>query len=439
MPPLKVLIMDNYGSDFTRIAKALRPFGLAIMWTESLNDGLNLLAQAKPVMVLVGQNLEGLKDPTDLLSVIQAKRLPTQLVVMSPEPNFEKSMDWVADGVFSVIRSPISIERLRRLTQRILDNLGLYRSLVLCEAKRDVPSDLFIYKSLAGHAEVKPLLETICDTAMSLTGAGRAHAWTGVDLDQNTAVNVAKGDLKLIGEFETKVDFQWMGRQLATLKLVFPNRLSEATFTEASLGELVYAGSMFLSHAVKLEEALMLASKDPLTGLANRRVFLDSLNREFFQAKRHDSPLSLLTLDLDLFKNVNDTYGHQTGDEVLKWVSAAISGVVRLGDLPARTGGEEFSILLPRTNLEQGAIIAQRLRDALAESPLPECCPERIRPTVSQGLASLEHFLVNSPQDLIYWSDQAMYLAKRQGRDTVRLVTELSGNTNYQDVQYVFQ
>jgi diguanylate cyclase (GGDEF)-like protein len=439
MPPVKVLIIDNYGPDFNLIAKALRPFGLALMWTESLNDGLNLLAQAKPAMLLVGQNLEGLKNPADLLDVIQSKRLPTQLVVMTPEPNFERAMDWVNDGVFSVISSPISIDRLRRITQRIIDDLSLYRSLVISEAKNDKPSDLFIYKSLAGHTEIKPLLESICDTAMSLTGAGRANAWTGADLDQSNPISVNKGDNKLMGQFERMLEFRWMGRHLASMKLVFNERAMEEDLDKALIEELVFASSLFLSHAVKLDEALMMASKDPLTGLSNRRVFLDTLNLEFFQSKRHNSPLSLLTLDLDHFKNVNDTYGHQTGDEILKWLSGVISSVVRQGDLAARIGGEEFSILLPRTGLEQAVVLAQRLKAALADSPLPDNCPISIRPTISQGLAGLEHFLVNTPQDLIYWSDQAMYLAKKEGRDTIRQITELSGTNHYQDVQYVFQ
>ncbi|MDR2387277.1 MAG: diguanylate cyclase [Deltaproteobacteria bacterium] len=439
MPPLKVLIMDNYGPDFNRVARALRPFGLALMWTESLKDGLNLMAQAKPIMVLVGQNLPELSDPKDLLSVIQAKRLPTQLVVMSPEPNFDQAMDWVADGVFSVISSPVNIERLRKVTQKILDNLCLYESLVESKAKNDKPSELLIYKTLAGHTEVKPMLETLCDTAMTLTGAGFTKAWTGADLDQINPINVFKGNEKLEGGFEKTLDFHWMGRHLASLKMAFPNGVSQDDLDRGLLDELAFAGSLFLSHAVKLDEALILASKDPLTGLSNRRVFLETLNRDFFQSKRHSSPLTLLTLDLDHFKDVNDTYGHQTGDEILKWLSGVITSVVRLGDLAARTGGEEFSILLPRTNLEQGTSLAKRLKEALSETPLPENCPQMVRPTISQGLASLEHFLVKEPQDLIYWSDQAMYLAKREGRDTIKQVTELSGNNHYQDVQYVFQ
>jgi diguanylate cyclase (GGDEF)-like protein len=431
--------MDNYSPDMNKIALALRPFGLALMWTESLDDGLDLLAKAQPLMVLVGQNLEGLKDPTDLLKVIHSKRLPTQLVVISPNPDFEQAMDWITEGVYSVISSPISVERLKRLTERILDNYHLFESLVLTETWDDNPSDLFIYKSLSGHTEIKPLLESICSAALSLTGAGRAEAWTGDDITQANQVSVIKGDSKLTGHFDKTLDFGWMGRHLASLKLVFRQGTTEETLNKKVLDELVFASSLFLSHAVKLDEALMLASKDPLTGLSNRRVFLETLNREFYLSKRHNTPLSLLTLDLDHFKSVNDTYGHQVGDEILKWLSEVISGVVRLEDLPCRTGGEEFTLILPQTNIEQATILAQRLKDALAVCPLPESCPELIRPTISQGLANSDHFLVSSPKDLIYWSDQAMYLAKQEGRDTIRQVTDLSGNNQYQDVQYVFQ
>jgi diguanylate cyclase (GGDEF)-like protein len=409
------------------------------MWTESLSDGLNLLAQAKPVMVLVGEKLQGLKDPKDLLSVIRAKRLVTQLLVISREPDFDRAMDWVADGVFSVLSSPLSMGRLRDMTKRILDGFSLYQSLVANEIKGERPADLYIYKNLAGHTDIKPLLETMCETALSLTGASRAQAWTGTDLDQSSQFAVTHGDIDMIGEFEKKLDFDWMGRNLASMRLIFADRSAENSLDKAVLGELIFVGSLFLSHAVKLDEALKLASRDPLTGLSNRRVFLESLNQEFFQAKRHNSPLTLLTMDLDHFKNVNDTYGHQTGDELLKWLSGVITKSVRLGDIAARIGGEEFSILLPRTSIEQGNVLAQRLKEALASTPLPESCPDHIRPTISQGLASLNHFLVNTPQDLIYWSDQAMYLAKRDGRDTIRQVRDISGTNQYQDVQYVFQ
>ncbi|MDR1109472.1 MAG: diguanylate cyclase [Deltaproteobacteria bacterium] len=439
MTSKKVLIMDKYGPDFGRIAKALRPFGLALMWTESLKEGLDLLAQARPALLLAGQNLEGLADPTDLLGVIQAKRLPTQMVVIGQEPDFDRAMDWVAEGVFAVLRSPVQVGRLRRLAGRILDNLGLFETMIQAEAKGQEPGDLLIYKSLAGHTDVGPLLEAICDTAMGLTGADRVEAFTGPGAPQGSHMSVSRGDLRPSEGHGKTIDFRWMGSHLASVRLIFAQKVAADGLRQSSLDELSFAGALFLGQAFRLEEALMMASRDPLTGLANRRVFLDAINREYCLAKRHASPLSLLTLDLDHFKNVNDTFGHQTGDEVLKWVSGVIMEVVRQGDLPARIGGEEFSVILPRTSLDQAAILAQRLKDALAATPLPGRCPELAKPTVSQGLACIEHFLVNSPQDLIYCSDQAMYLAKREGRDTVRLATDLAGKNFFQDAQYVFQ
>jgi diguanylate cyclase (GGDEF)-like protein len=430
--------MDKYGPDFNVIARALRPYGVGLMWTESLSDGLSLLTRAKPALVLVGRNLPGLNDPTDLLGVIQAERLPTQVVVLDENPDFDESMDLVADGVFSVLASPVSMERLRRTAGRVLENHALFQTLLSSGAADHDPGDLYIYKNLAGHMEIRPLLEAFCATAMKISGAVGVEVRTMAELGDMSQVTVALGRTKRDVQREHNVDLAWLGRHLAAATLYFDEAAPSASLALRSFDELVFAGSLFLGQAVRFEETIKMASRDPLTGLCNRRVYLEAIAREYQQARRHNSPLSLLTLDLDHFKRINDTYGHQTGDEVLKWLAGVVKSVIRSGDLAARTGGEEFSIILPRTNLEQASVMAERLKQALAVSPMPPQLAA-MRPTISQGLASLEHFLVNSSQDLIYWSDQAMYLAKREGRDTIRQIADLSMNSNYQDVQYVFQ
>jgi diguanylate cyclase (GGDEF)-like protein len=294
-----------------------------------------------------------------------------------------------------------------------------------------------VYKRLAGHMEAAPTLQALCETAKDLAGGIGAEA--AVEIEGGRTLTAFCGAIGGRLEASLSLPLAWMGRDLGHLRIFFEGPMEAAAVDQALAGDLVEAGSMFLGQAVRFDEAVKMASRDPLTGLCNRRIFIETLDREFKQAKRHNSPLSLLALDLDHFKNVNDTYGHQTGDEILKWLASALSRVVRSGDLPARVGGEEFAVILPRTNLEQAAALAQRLQDVLLETPLPTSVPDLMRPTISQGLASLEHFLVNSTQDLIYWSDQAMYLAKREGRNTFRVVSDLPGKTNFQDVHHVFQ
>ncbi|MDR1050506.1 MAG: diguanylate cyclase [Deltaproteobacteria bacterium] len=438
MSVVKVLVMGNYGPDFNRVARALRPFGLGLMWTESLKDGLGLLPRARPALLIVGDDLPGLKNPADILNVIEAERLPTQVVVVAKDPDFDRSMDMVADGVFSVVSSPVDVPRLRRVAGRVLANHSLYETLVDRGAADHNPGSLFIYKSLAGHMEVRPLMEAICSTARQTTGASRVEAWRREDDEPGHQTVFSSGPVRDKSEFDLTLELAWLEGPLATVSLSFESAGNRDSLDPKTLDELTFACSLFLSQALRFEEAINMASRDPLTGMCNRRVFLETINREYCQARRHQSSLSLLTLDLDHFKNVNDTYGHQTGDEILKWLAGVVQSVVRSGDLAARTGGEEFSIVMPRTNLEQARNLALRLRQALALTPLPPGL-QAVRPTISQGLAGIEHFLVNSPQDLIYLSDQAMYLAKREGRDTIRQAADLPGNTKFQDVQYVFQ
>jgi diguanylate cyclase (GGDEF)-like protein len=188
--------------------------------------------------------------------------------------------------------------------------------------------------------------------------------------------------------------------------------------------EVVSAVSAALGSVAKYKKAVDLAARDGLTGLYNRRIFNDVLQREFSQAQRHNYPLSLLSLDLDHFKSVNDNFGHQTGDLVLRAVAEVIAKVARSTDLPARIGGEEFAIILPHTSQIQAGHLAGRLRHILTESDF-NLSGTVFRQTVSQGVAGLEHFLVKTPEDMVYWADQALYLAKREGRDTIRLATDL--------------
>jgi diguanylate cyclase (GGDEF)-like protein len=164
-----------------------------------------------------------------------------------------------------------------------------------------------------------------------------------------------------------------------------------------------------------------LANTDDQTGLYNHRYFYQRLEEEFKRADRYGSDLSLILLDIDHFKQVNDTYGHQQGDAVLRELAAVLHRTIRETDLLARYGGEEFAVLLPETNLAGTYQQAERLRrqvkahyfEALMGKPL----------TISCGVACLpfatETFTVpRQRQDaLISWADQALYTAKRGGRD----------------------
>ena len=160
-----------------------------------------------------------------------------------------------------------------------------------------------------------------------------------------------------------------------------------------------------------------LATTDSLTGLRNRRYFMETASQEFERARRYQTPLSLLMLDADHFKSINDRYGHPVGDEALKALAEHGRRQLREVDLFARMGGEEFAILLPQTDFTAARAVAERLRQTIAEQ-LVTAEGNLVHFTVSIGLAQLEASTTNL-DDLLRQADAALYQAKENGRNRV--------------------
>jgi diguanylate cyclase (GGDEF)-like protein len=165
-----------------------------------------------------------------------------------------------------------------------------------------------------------------------------------------------------------------------------------------------------------------LAIRDSLTGLYNRREFERLLNDEIHRFRRHGHPVSLLIIDIDHFKQINDRYGHQVGDEALRTVADIITNESRTGDVIARYGGEELAVILPETGAENATILAERTCQAIAEFPVMISPKEVIPITVSIGAATVPDN-ANAARDLVTAADLAMYEAKRNGRNCVRSAT----------------
>jgi diguanylate cyclase (GGDEF)-like protein len=165
------------------------------------------------------------------------------------------------------------------------------------------------------------------------------------------------------------------------------------------------------------ERLSQLAVTDSLTGLANRRALLESMNREIERSKRHAHPLAIIMFDIDRFKAINDLHGHAAGDRVLQRVAELATGVVRSGDMLARYGGEEFLLLAPETDRSQALQLAERIRMALhaAEVLVDQTT---IRFTASFGIASLNEDNRDA-SGIIARADQALYRAKEGGRNRV--------------------
>ncbi|ADC71893.1 diguanylate cyclase [Thioalkalivibrio sp. K90mix] len=197
---------------------------------------------------------------------------------------------------------------------------------------------------------------------------------------------------------------------LVTLLLLHYVRVSRRLRQEAALRQEVEA-----TLRQQQEELVRLASTDALTGVWNRQKFKTEAEHEVARAERYNLPLSLIFLDLDYFKEVNDRYGHATGDAILREMCQRLQACLRESDRLGRWGGEEFLILVPHADSDRAALLAEKLRQAIADTPAAHGQPM----SISLGVVSREPG--DALEDLVRKADAALYRAKARGRNRVEV------------------
>jgi len=246
--------------------------------------------------------------------------------------------------------------------------------------------------------------------------------WQMPEMDGLTLCRILKGTeetrfthvlmLSARGETEAKVIGLETGADDYLVKPVEPVELKARVKVGLRLQRALF------ELAAKNEILEKLALTDPLTGLANRRAFQQALEAELSRVARHGRPASLLFLDLDHFKGVNDAHGHAVGDEVLAAFALVLKRGSRRGDLAARIGGEEFAVLLPTTGVVPAGLVAERIRRATETRPLGRAVSVPV--TVSIGLTSTEgQAQPPAAEELLRRADAALYRAKAEGRNRV--------------------
>ena len=253
--------------------------------------------------------------------------------------------------------------------------------------------------------ELTPLLQTFChETARIVPCDSVSYE------NENRLLNYQTGEKKA---HKCSYQLELEGQILGTVECSrsMPFSMKEMELMERLLSLLIYP----LRNALLYQKAVAEAHRDPLTGISNRAAFDEALKREICSFKRHLTSFSLLVIDIDFFKNINDTYGHITGDTVLRGVAERIRDTVRRSDEVFRYGGEEFVVLLSNTDAEGARFIAERIRREIKRHSFS--ANENIKVTASIGIASTN--TIRDVGDTLYHADKALYQAKEDGRDRV--------------------
>jgi diguanylate cyclase (GGDEF)-like protein len=277
--------------------------------------------------------------------------------------------------------------------------------------RRDVRQVLGLFgDALASTHDPDRLLPVILHAAMEATGASAGAAIrNGKEVAREGAFERTGEPLRLgLGSADVA------GEELSLILRPGPNGFDEPTIALAQ--SLVAQAGVALDNARLHGIVKRQAVTDELTGLANRRSFLESLETEFLRAERFQDVLSVVVSDLDDFKRVNDRFGHQAGDSVLRAFAELMGGRIRAIDVGARLGGEEFAILLPGTDAAGATALAENLRAAAAELRI-SIGHRDVHVTASFGVAAFPQ--AKTADELMAAADRALYAAKREGKNRV--------------------
>lgn len=276
----------------------------------------------------------------------------------------------------------------------------------LVAAEQQIALRLRLGSTLHATLDLRELLQLVFTESSALLGTaslqyqhpeGSQHITVGSPSLHSCSYQLL-GDRDELGEISFSRDVRFAENDLALLEL------------------LVSCMLLPLRNALRYQQALRRAQRDALTGVGNRAALDLALDREVQLAQRHHCPLSLVVVDIDHFKQINDRYGHLVGDDCLQAVAKNIAESCRTTDCIYRYGGEEFVLVLSQTNQEGALATAERVRQAIAELKL-DCAGSVIELTASAGVAALRES--ESSYDLFHRADTALYRAKNAGRNRV--------------------
>jgi len=455
----KILLAEADPQMLAKLSEMLRQRGYAV---RAVADGLEAqkaLEEEKFHLALLDLGLPGLSG-LELLSRIKSDSPYTEVILFTDNADLDSALQALRLGAYdyllksemrldnlaSVVARALELRRLAQINRELLLHLRWAQSELAQQHSQDLSRLRRLGESLAVPLTWEQLfhglLSMIWDS-LDLQVLGLKSQGTRKELTLEACRHQPGLRKEVLASFKV-----WLTRRLhllggpgqetpdnSRLEKPFPEILWAKFHTAESLalmaggrqtpftpkeselfGVIVLQGEAALKNLELFEEVKSLAVRDGLTGLYNYRHFWEILGHEVEQSRRYQPPLSLLFLDLDNFKVINDTLGHAQGDVVLKTLADYLRKALRQADVICRYGGEEFVVLLPKTPVERAMKLAERLRRKIAEIviPLPE---HDLQLTVSIGVAGLLPGMAG--QDLVEAADAAMYRAKQAGKNQV--------------------
>jgi len=305
------------------------------------------------------------------------------------------------------------------LVGRLFDHSAT--ALMLADPGQDPPVALYIHKCRpAGPHFVESFAARTLEEWSRLLGQARLEPHSTILIDGAEPVG-AEPPAEAVASF-LSVPFSRGDKPTGLLALGGARPLAAAQESMRLLERIAPQVHLVVDNARLYREVHHLAITDGMTGLYNRRYADELLGHEFARSVRYQSPLSVLLMDIDLFKRINDHYGHATGDLVLQRIAKVLQSGVRSADIVGRYGGEEIIVILPQTLPDNALRTAERLRKAVRALAFPEIDDE-LRVTVSIGLSGWETASEDATdrEALVRQADAALYEAKREGRDQIRV------------------
>lgn len=457
----KILLADDEPQILELLTEFLEGQGYVVQGAVDGLQALAVLGKEEFTVALLDLKLPG-RSGLELLSFIKAHSPETEVILFTGNAELESAVQALRLGAYdyllksdllladlqAVINRALERRRLTRTNRTLLENLSQTQAELAQRRTAELTQIRRIGETLAGPLTGRQIAQGMLNLiweSLALSVLGLEIRGNGEELPREAYRRQPEVADATLGTFKSWLKEQvnswppsWLdapGREEEIEETPLPSILRaplqagevkglvaagrEAPFTpeESELFRIfTLQGSAAFKNLMLYEKVRSLAIRDGLTGLYNYRYFWEVLHREVELARRYERVLSLLFLDIDDFKKVNDTLGHRVGDLVLKALGTFLREAVRYADLVCRYGGEEFVVLLSETGYEQALISAERLREGVSRM-MVEVPEENLQFTISIGVAELKPGM--DGDDLVKAADTALYRAKRTGKNRV--------------------